>query len=330
MPRETCPACRFDSAAYTDADVAGALRALTPWWRLLVAGDRRALAWTRPGTGVWSAGEYALHTREVVDLLGLGIDLVLEQDGVEFPSIEPPPVADTPATGDIDAAIDHLDAAVQRLLRRQLDPAVRGGEHRAVLGDGMQVDTGWLVRHACHDALHHLRDVARGFARLGAGAPNQRGTVVQVNVSAGGVPKRPVDVARIGYRGLDGDHQRDRTHHGRVFQAVSLFPAEAIARLQAAGHPVEAGAVGENLTLSGLDWESLQPGTRLLAGTAVLELSLPATPCAKNAQWFADRDFGRIAYERDANATRWYASVMVDGTVRPGDVVEVEPATAHS
>lgn len=321
---EFCGACRFDSTAYSDLDVEGALRALGPWWRITVQ-QRRAAACARPDPATWSAYEYAMHTAEVLDLLRLGTEWLLQEDGAEFPSIGPPPVEAEPADGDIAAAIERVETAALALHRLARDPATRSCSHVATTGDGTRVDPAWLVRHAVHDALHHLRDVGRGFVALGAGTPPHRGHVVQINTSGGGVPKSPVEHATIGYRGLDGDRQGDRKHHGRVFQAVCLFSAEIVDRFQAEGHPIRAGSVGENLTLSGIDWPALRPGTRLAVGDAVIELSVPAVPCAKNAQWFTDGDFSRLHFDVDPASTRWYASVMTDGQVATGDAVVVEP-----
>ena len=68
------------------------------------------------------------------------------------------------------------------------------------------------------------------------------GRVLQVNVSHGGVPKRPVERAWVGTLGLEGDKHRENTVHGGPYQAVCLYGIEAIERLQAEGHPVEPGA----------------------------------------------------------------------------------------
>jgi hypothetical protein len=87
---------------------------------------------------------------------------------------------------------------------------------RTVVLEGETVDTEWVVRHAVHDASHHLSDVGRGLHALGVGAPQTRGTVKGLFVSEGGVPKLPVEVAVVGYRGVDGDRQATRQHHGRV------------------------------------------------------------------------------------------------------------------
>ncbi len=178
-----------------------------------------------------------------------------------------------------------------------------------------------------HDALHHLQDVGRGLHALGAGTPSHTGSVAQINVSDGGVPKRTVDTVAVGYRGLEHDRQRSRRFHGRVWQALCLYSSEAIACLRAEGHPISAGSAGENFTLEGVDWAALRPGTRLRIGSVLAELSVPALPCGHNARWFTDGDFDRMHHERDYSATRWYARVMEDGVVHTGDPVLVEPST---
>ncbi len=191
---------------------------------------------------------------------------------------------------------------------------------------GVTLQAEALLFHATHDATHHFLDVSRGLAAIGVGAPPGRGTVVQLNTSMGGVPKRPLTTGEvtIGWDGLAGDVQGDRKHHGRPFQAVSLWSTEVIASLAGQGHPIAPGFAGENLTLAGLDWAAMRPGTLLHAGTALLEVSFPATPCHHQAQWFSDGDFTRILYEQSPAATRWYAWVRKPGTVRVGDSVTTQ------
>ena len=99
-----------------------------------------------------------------------------------------------------------------------------------------------------------------------------------------------------------------------------------IEALREEGHPIFPGAAGENLTLGGLDWAALQPGAFVHVGAdVVLELLAYAVPCAKNAPWFADRDFNRILHTRHPGWSRLYAAVVSPGTVRIGDPVAVEP-----
>ena len=81
------------------------------------------------------------------------------------------------------------------------------------------------------------------------------GRIVQISVSPGGVPKRPVEPADVTAAGLAGDAQRDLEHHGGPDRALCLFSMELIRALQAEGHPIAPGHIGENLTVEGLDWE---------------------------------------------------------------------------
>lgn len=149
--------------------------------------------------------------------------------------------------------------------------------------------------------------------------------VFQVNVSNGGVPKRAVAEARVGALGLEGDAVNHPKIHGGPERAVCLFALDLIQALQAEGHPVFPGAVGENLTVDGLDWASLDVGAVLAVGEAVrLQLTQRVEPCKTIAPYFTGRQFKRIQPARVPDQTRWYARVLEEGTVRPGDPVRVE------
>ena len=89
------------------------------------------------------------------------------------------------------------------------------------------------------------------------------GSVAYVNRSDGGVPKLHVQSARITVNGLDTDRHTDTVHHGGPDRAVCLFSMERILALQAEGQPIYPGSVGENLTLTGIEWESMVPGVSL-------------------------------------------------------------------
>jgi len=157
------------------------------------------------------------------------------------------------------------------------------------------------------------------------------GRVVQVNVSAGGVPKLPVERAWVGRMGLDGDAHRERTEHGGPHRAVCIFAMEAIERLQAEGHPVEPGSVGENLTTSGIEWSLLPIGTRARIGVELeLELASSTTPCATQKPNFLGGRFSRISIDRHPSDSRMYARVLREGEVRPGDPIDLLPAAPDS
>ena len=178
---------------------------------------------------------------------------------------------------------------------------------------------------AAHVGIHHLSAIGRAVAAAGAGPTPAYGVVAQVNASGGGVPKAPVDHAPIGFGGLEGDKQAARKHHGRPWQAVSLWSADVIAALAEEGHPIGPGCAGENITVSDVEWAAMRPGVRLQVGTALLETSAYAIPCTKNAQWFVGGNFNRMHHDLHPGWSRIYASVLEPGEVRPGDPFVIEP-----
>src|SRR5947207_14775896 len=85
------------------------------------------------------------------------------------------------------------------------------------------------------------------------------GRIGSINVSRGGLPKRPVAEAEVTTEGVEGDWQSDRRYHGGPERAVVIFSAERIAALQAEGHPIGTGTTGEHLTISRLAWTDVVP-----------------------------------------------------------------------
>ena len=165
----------------------------------------------------------------------------------------------------------------------------------------------------------------------GGGTPLAAGRVVQVNVSAGGVPKHPVPQARVGPLGLDGDRHRDDLVHGGPHRAVCLFGQEAIERVAGEGHPIEPGSAGENLTTEGIEWSRMPSGVRIEVGDeVVLELSAPANPCGTIVDAFREGRSGRISILRFPSDSRMYARVLRAGSVRTGDPIRVLPALGSS
>ena len=322
---ETCPACRFDGSVYDLQDSLGSLRALGPMWQQTVEGLDETVLLTRPRPDVWSAAEYTAHAADVTQAMGRLLHGLLTIDDLE---VEAVPEGHAPDVSDgFAAALDRLTANLARLHDRaarvgdDADPAWR----RTALADGHEVEGAWVLRHAVHDASHHLSDIGRGLHQLGVGPPTQRGTVAQLNRSDGGVPKAPVESVTVDQRGVVGDRQADRKHHGRPLQALCLWSADVIAELQAEGHPIAPGLAGENVTLSGVDWSTLRPGAQLRIGDVLAEVSAWATPCAKNASWFVDRDFNRMSHDLHPGWSRAYAWVREPGSIRTGDEVIVEP-----
>lgn len=154
--------------------------------------------------------------------------------------------------------------------------------------------------------------------------------VVRVSVNPkGGVPKRAVPSAEVTAAGVAGDKQRDLRYHGGPGRAVCLYALERIEALRAEGHPIEPGSTGENLTVAGLDWEAVAPGSRLrVGGRLLLEVTAYTVPCSNIAGSFAGGAFKRISQKLRPGWSRVYARVLAEGTVREGDPVELLAAEA--
>jgi MOSC domain-containing protein YiiM len=148
------------------------------------------------------------------------------------------------------------------------------------------------------------------------------GSIFQLSVSDGGVPKLAVREAVLTPAGLEGDRQRDRRYHGGPERAVCLYALERVLELQAEGHPIFPGSVGENLTLVGLDWSRLAPGARLSLGDeALVEVASYTSPCKNIAASFLDGDFKRISQKLRPGHSRLYARVLRPGRLTVGQPV---------
>jgi MOSC domain-containing protein YiiM len=156
-----------------------------------------------------------------------------------------------------------------------------------------------------------------------ATATNGIGQLVSINCSNGGVPKTPVAEVLITESGLTGDRQRDLCHHGGPDRAVLLYSLELIEALQKEGHPIEVGATGENLTVSGLDWNLIVPGFHIWVGAVRLLATKYADPCRNISGSFINGDMTRIAQTLYPGWSRICAKVLVPGTVRVGDPVRL-------
>lgn len=156
------------------------------------------------------------------------------------------------------------------------------------------------------------------------------GRVLQINISNGGVPKLGRPAVQVQAGGVEGDRQSNPAIHGGVDRAVCLYSLEVIQALQAEGHPIYPGAIGENLTLSGLDWEAVVPGVRLqFAGGLLLEVVSYTNPCSNIAGAFLDGQYGRVSHSRYPGWSRVYARVLRSASLQPGERFELLPAVGE-
>ena len=147
------------------------------------------------------------------------------------------------------------------------------------------------------------------------------GTLVSINISKGGVPKRSLPACVVTAGGLQGDRQRDLEYHGGPTRAVCLYSQDLIDALRAEGHPISAGTIGENFTVSGMPWSEMVPGAQFDVGEVRVELTDYAAPCNNIAGSFARRRMVRVSQKVHPGWSRLYARVLKEGTVRVGDRV---------
>jgi MOSC domain-containing protein YiiM len=162
------------------------------------------------------------------------------------------------------------------------------------------------------------------------------GTIVQLNISRGGLPKLPISFGMLDTLGLSGDAHAHPHIHGGPEKAVLLVTSEGIAELIERGYPLFFGAIGENLTTRGLDRRQLRLGQQFRAGSARIEITRVRVPCA-NLDVYGPVLKSEIYDSRvqagDPASPRWglsgfYARVIEPGMVRTDDIILVEATLA--
>jgi MOSC domain-containing protein YiiM len=157
------------------------------------------------------------------------------------------------------------------------------------------------------------------------------GSILQINISPGGIPKRPIPEATATPQGILGDSWAHPDIHGGPNQAVLLITSEGIDELIAQGYPLHPGALGENLTTIGLDRRQMRVGQRYRAGEVFLELTKLRAPCATISVY--SPTIGQAVYDAqvkagDPSSPRWglggfYARVLQAGAIRPHDIIHL-------
>lgn len=140
-----------------------------------------------------------------------------------------------------------------------------------------------------------------------------------------GIVKTPrTGPVMIDEAGVLGDAVLDRKHHGGPDQAVYIYlQSDYDWWVEELGHPLDPGTFGENLTIAGIDGETLAIGDRLTIGDVVLEVTMHRTPCATFARRMGDPRWVR----RFARAFRpgAYTRVIAPGPVEAGMPVDYRP-----
>jgi hypothetical protein len=169
VEHEICTACGFDGAWYSDPSLVDALAALAPQWRALLD-DAGADLRDRPAPEVWSALEYAAHSRDITALHVFGVEYALTHDHATIADIDGDAlIADAAAnyndadTDDVLIALGRESAKLAALAADNID----SWQRTLTVGDRTN-SVRRMLEHALHDSTHHLDDVARGLRELRA------------------------------------------------------------------------------------------------------------------------------------------------------------------
>ena len=140
------------------------------------------------------------------------------------------------------------------------------------------------------------------------------GKIMAVNISEKkGTQKKNIHSARlIEDFGIEKD-----AHAGKWHRQVSLLSYEKIEEFKAKGAPIDDGAFGENLIVSGYDLKALPVGTRLRSGEVLLEVTQIGKQCHNDCE--IKRATGKCVMPTEGI----FAVVVKEGRVQAGDEIEV-------
>lgn len=138
--------------------------------------------------------------------------------------------------------------------------------------------------------------------------------VVSVNISERkGTVKKPVPEIRLKLRhGIVGD-----AHAGDWHRQVSLLAEESVDTMRSLGLELDPGAFAENINTRGIELKTLPVGTRLSVGETVLEVTQIGKQC------HSDCEIKKLTGKCVMPTEGIFAVVVREGTVRPGDRIEI-------
>lgn len=166
MEPERCAECGFDATLLTNADAITALRSLGRRWRDAFENVPDEDLRRRPDPNTWSPLEYAAHTRDVLAMLGVGLNEILDDQRPTYPAMEPDPIGPDGAADhgynelDPERVLNSLEARAREMADRASKALPEHFRRTATIGSET-TDASRVLKHAVHDATHHLKDVAR-------------------------------------------------------------------------------------------------------------------------------------------------------------------------
>jgi hypothetical protein len=169
---EVCDECGFHGGTLDLPSTVARLRSLPDRWAAVTTQDE-ALLRARPEPETWCVVEYAQHIINAIASIEWAARVFasghapkwdeLSEDSV--PGAFEHPVHDC-ARFTVADTIESLRAVTESMadFAEALTPQEQA--HVEVYAEGWTINTTAVIRHALHDAEHHLLDVRRGIARM--------------------------------------------------------------------------------------------------------------------------------------------------------------------
>jgi MOSC domain-containing protein YiiM len=142
-------------------------------------------------------------------------------------------------------------------------------------------------------------------------------------VPSGFVKTARLDAVAVTWLGLEGDEQADLAVHGGPEKAVYAYAANRFPQW-ASEFPQLAprftgGAMGENLTVCGIDESDICVGDIHQAGSALLQVCQPRQPCFKFALRHDNKYLPKAMVRNGFSG--WYYRVLREGQLKAGDAL---------
>ena len=138
-----------------------------------------------------------------------------------------------------------------------------------------------------------------------------------------GIFKSPVEgPVALRKHNLDGDRQADLSVHGGPTKAVYVYFTQHYTYWRDELPDVDFGwgHFGENLTVDGMDEDSICVGDEFSVGTARVVVTEPRMPCFKLSVRFGRADMPKRFLQ--SQRTGFYFGVVEEGEVEAGDTLE--------
>jgi hypothetical protein len=162
----SCSVCGIDEDDISVPDAIAAIRTFPRRYREALAAVPPATLRIRPDPDTWSVLEYAVHAREVLELLAMTLPIVLEHPDSHFPPIDVTQASNTRPDWVLDPGLvlAGVQQAADALVSRAEAVPVAAWDRPFTIGEDTH-PASWIVSHAAHEGAHHLRDIDR-VARL--------------------------------------------------------------------------------------------------------------------------------------------------------------------